>query len=113
MSHGETAGLELREQRLDVAQRRFAGRRVPHVTDRSLPGQAVDRGGRGEMIADQALAAFGVEPNAIEGDDAGRLLPSMLERMQTERHDRCRVRMTEDAEDAAFLAQPVSVQIDA
>jgi hypothetical protein len=33
--------------------------------------------------------------------------------MQTERDDRRRVRMAEDAEDAALLAQPVFIQIDA
>jgi hypothetical protein len=65
------------------------------------------------MIADQPLAPFGVEPNAVEGDDASRLLPAMLEGMQAERNNRRRIRMTEDAEDAALLAQPVVVQIDA
>jgi hypothetical protein len=65
------------------------------------------------MIADQPLAPFGVEPNAVEGDDASRLLPAMLEGMQAERNNRRRIRMTEDAEDAALLAQPVFVQIDA
>ncbi len=65
------------------------------------------------MIADQPLAPLGVEPYAVEGDDAGRLLPAMLEGMQTERDDRRRVRMAEDAEDAALLAQPVFIQIDA
>ena len=63
------------------------------------------------MIADQPLSPFGVEPNAVEGDDAGRLLPAMLEGMQAERHNRRRIRMAEDAEDAALLAQPVLVQI--
>jgi hypothetical protein len=33
--------------------------------------------------------------------------------MQAERDNRRRVRMAEDAEDAALLAQPVSIQIDA
>ena len=61
------------------------------------------------MISDQPLAPLGVEPNAVEGDDAGRLLPAMLEGMQAERDNRRRVRMAEDAEDAALLAQPVFV----
>jgi len=62
------------------------------------------------MIADQPLAPFRVEPDAVEGDDAGRFLPAMLEGMQAERDNRRRIRMTEDAEDAALLAQPVFVQ---
>ena len=65
------------------------------------------------MVADQALAPLGVEPLAVEGDDARRLLAAMLERVQAERDDRRGVRMAEDAEDAAFLAQPVVVEIDA
>jgi hypothetical protein len=65
------------------------------------------------MVADQPLAPFGVEPGAVEGDDAGRLLPAMLKGMQAERDNRRRVRMVEDAEDAALLAQAVFVQIDA
>ena len=65
------------------------------------------------MIADQALAALGVEPRAVEGDDAGRLLAAMLKGVQPERDDRRGVRMAEDAEHAAFLVQPVFVEIDA
>jgi hypothetical protein len=82
------------------------------MADRRLPRQTVDRRSGGEMIADQPLAPFGVEPNAVEGDDASRLLPAMLEGMQAERDNRRRIRMAEDAEDAALLAQPVFVEID-
>ena len=64
------------------------------------------------MVADQPQAALGVEPRAVEGDDAGGLLPAMLERMQPERDDRGGVRMAEYAEDAAFLAQPVVVEVE-
>ncbi len=64
------------------------------------------------MIADQPLPPLGVEPAAVECDNAGRLLPAMLESMQAQRDNRRRVRMSIDAEDAAFLAQPVLVQVD-
>ena len=46
---------------------------------------------------------------AVEGDDAGRLLAAMLERMQAERRERRRVLVAEDAEDAAFLVELVVV----
>ena len=48
---------------------------------------------------------------AVEGDDAGRLLAAMLQGVQAERRDGRGVRMAEDAEDAAFLAQRVAVEV--
>ena len=48
-----------------------------------------------------------MEPTSVEGDDARRLLSPMLQGVQAERDDRRGVRMAEDAEDAALLAQPV------
>jgi hypothetical protein len=53
-----------------------------------------------------------VEALAVEGDDAGGLLAAVLKRMEAERGDGGRVGMAEDAEDAAFLAQPVRLQIE-
>ena len=52
---------------------------------------------------------MGVELLAVIGDDAGRLLPAMLQRVQAERDQRRRVGMAEDAEDAAFLVQMIRV----
>ena len=64
----------------------------------------------GEIVADQADMALGVEAGAVEGDDAGRLLAAMLQGMQAERGQRRGVRMAEDAEDAALLVQLVVVE---
>jgi hypothetical protein len=36
----------------------------------------------------------------------------MLERMETQSRDRCRVRMAEDAEYAAFLTQRIAVEVE-
>jgi hypothetical protein len=52
-----------------------------------------------------------MEPLAVEGDDAGRLLAAVLQGVQAERRDGGRVRMTEDTEYAALLAQPVAIEI--
>ena len=49
---------------------------------------------------------------AVIGDDARRLLPAMLKGVQAERGDRRSIGMAENAEHAAFLAQPVGVQIE-
>ena len=66
-----------------------------------------------EVIADQPLSALRVEPDAVEGDDAGGLLAAMLQRVQAERGDGGGVGMVENAEDAALLAQPVAVGVEA
>ena len=113
MGDREAAGLEFGEQRLDVAQRRLAGGRIADMADGGRARKPVDDGGAGEVVADQALAALRMESLAVEGDDARRLLPAMLQGVQAERDDRGRVGMAENAEDAAFLAQAVRVEIDA
>ena len=108
----EAAGVELGEQRLDVAQDRLAGGGIADMADRGGAGQALDRRGAGEMVADQPEAPLGMEPRAVEGDDARRLLAAMLQGVQAERGDRRRVGMAENAEYAAFLAQTVALEIE-
>ena len=112
VADGEAAAFELGEQRLHVAQDRFAGGGIADVADRGGAGQAVDHLAAGEVVADQAHAALGVEALAVEGDDAGGLLAAVLERVQAERGDGGGVRMAEDAEHAALFAQPVGVGIE-
>ena len=74
------------------------------------PLQAVDDLASGEVIADQAETALGVEMVAVEGDDAGGFLAAMLQGVQAERGDRCGIGMAENAEHAAFLVQAVVVE---
>ena len=63
------------------------------------------------MVADEPEAALRIEPIAIEGDDAGGFLAAMLKGMQPERRDGGGVRMAENPEDPAFLAQTIRVGI--
>ena len=65
-----------------------------------------------EGVADEAQRPLGMEALAVEGDDAGGFLAAMLQRVQAERRDGGGIRVAEDAEDAAFLAQPVAVEIE-
>ncbi len=44
-----------------------------------------------EILADMAEGAMGVELLAVIGDDAGRLLAAMLQRVQAKRHQRRRL----------------------
>ena len=108
----EAAAFKLGEQRLHVAKDGFAGGRIAHMADRDGAGQPVDHLAAGEVVADQAHAALGVEALAVERDDPGGLLAAVLQRVQSERGDRRGVGMAEDAEHAAFLAQPVGVRIE-
>ena len=64
------------------------------------------------MIAHEAQPAFGLEALAVEGDDAGRLLAAVLQGVKAERRQGCGVGVAIDAEDAAFLAQPVAVEVE-
>src|SRR5208283_1466651 len=68
--------------------------------------------GFGEGVADHAHAALGIEALAVVTDDARRLLPTMLQCVQAERGDGGGVRMAENAEHAAFLAQPIGINIE-
>ena len=108
----QSARLELGEQRLHVAQRRLPGRRIADVADGAPARQPVDDGGAREVVADQALAALGMKALAVEGDDARRFLAAVLQGVQAERHDRRRVRVPIDPEDAAFLARTVLRQVE-
>ena len=83
------------------------------MADRRPPRQAVDGRAAGEVIADQPLPALRVEPDAVESDDAGGFLAAMLQGMQPERDNRRGVGVIENAKDAAFLAQPVAVRVEA
>ncbi len=48
------------------------------MADGCIAFQPVDHGPRGEMVADQADPALGMEMVAVEADDAGSLLSPML-----------------------------------
>ena len=103
MGEREAADFEIGEKRLDVAHRGLADGGVAHMPDGHVSGQAVDDGFRVELIADKAEAALGMELQAVEGNDARRLLAAMLKRVQPERGERRGVRMVEHPEYAALL----------
>src|SRR5206468_6317927 len=54
-----------------------------------------------ERVADEALLLGLVKPVTVAGDDAGRLLPAVLKRMETEVGDVRRLGMAVYADDAA------------
>src|SRR5215468_8182907 len=112
MADREAAAIELREQRLHVAQDGLSGGRIAHVAHRRHAGQALDDLAAGEIVADEAKPPLGMEALAVERDDAGGFLPAVLESVQSERGNRSRIRVAEYAEDAALFTQPVVVEIE-
>src|SRR5271165_3707179 len=83
------------------------------MADGRLAGQAIYGRPAGKMVADESLAPFGVKSRSVECDNARRLLSAVLKGVQAERDDRRGIGMAEDAENAAFLVQPVFIEIDA
>jgi hypothetical protein len=81
------------------------------MADRGMARQRSIHGrSAGEMVADEAKAALGIEAPAVEGDDAGGFLSAVLQRVQAERGDCGGLGMAENAENAAFLAQTVAAR---
>ena len=110
MSNREAAGRKFGEQRLDVAQRRVARRRVAHVSAGGPAGQAADHVVAIEVAGDVAHCAMGVELVAIPARDTRRLLAAMLQCMQTKRDERSSGVGIPDAEDTALLAELVVIE---
>ncbi len=110
MRDREAAELEIRVERLHVAQDRLAGRGVAVVADCMGTRQGGDHPGVAEIIAHQPHTLVRVKAPAIEADDAGRLLPAMLQRVQAKRRHGGGIGHVPDAEHAALLVQLVLVR---
>ena len=110
VADGEPAELEIGEQRLHVAHRHLAGRGIAHVADGRMAAEPPITSLELKFSPTWPMAAMGVELLAVIGDDAGRFLAAMLQRMEAERRQRRRFGMAEDAEHAALLVQMVVVQ---
>ena len=106
----EAALGELGEQRLDVAQRGFAGGRIADMADPDLARQLADDVVAVEIAGDMAHGAMGVIVGAVEADDAGRFLAAVLERVKAERDEAGGVFGAPDSENAALLAELVVVE---
>src|SRR5262245_36345700 len=111
MAIRKSAAVELREQRLHIAQDSFSGRRVAHVAHCRQAGQTLDHLTAGEVVSDEPQSPLGMKSLAVERNDAGGFLPAMLEGVQAERGDRSRICVPEYAEDAPRFTQPVAVKV--
>jgi len=112
VADGESAELEIGEQRLHVAQHGAARRRIADVADRHMAGQAADDVLRAEIVGDVAQAAMIVEMLAVAGDDARRLLSAVLQGVQSKGGVGRRFLVPEYAENAAFLMRVIGVVVE-
>src|SRR5690606_14881862 len=107
MRHRKSAAPKVGKERLHITQNRLARGRVAAMADGPFPRHSVAHLGGGEMASHAPKSPFRMEMLAIIGNDARCLLTAMLKRMQAKRRQGRRIGMTENAEDAAFFAEPV------
>ena len=110
MGDREAALGKIGEQRLDVAQRGFAGGRIADMADRDRARQLADDVVAVEIAGDMAHGAVGVIVGAVEADDAGGFLAAVLERVEAERDEAGGAVGAPDSENAALLAELVVVE---
>ncbi len=88
-----------------------AGGGIADMADGQFTGQRVHDVGLGEIVADIAEAAGRVETVfGVVGDDAARLLPAMLQGVQTKGHEVGRISDADHAKNTAFLLQLVIIE---
>src|SRR5260370_7092225 len=110
MGERKSAARVLDHKRLAVLEIRRTGSRVAIVANRSRAFEPVDNLGI-ENVGDQSHPAMRNERLAVGRDDAGRLLPPMLQRVEAEIYQvRC-LGMAIDAEDTAFLVEAVEIRL--
>ena len=84
MRHREAAEFEVGVERLHIAEDGATCGGIAVVADRTGAGECRDHSGVAKVVADQAETAMGMEMAAVEGDDAGGFLATMLQRVQAE-----------------------------
>ena len=95
--------MEAEDERLDVVGAAGTGCGVTHMADRFVSFQAFDFPFVAEHLGQQTRSAMTDEMTIIVGDNAGTLLTTMLQRVQTEVSESGGVRVAPNAENTAFL----------
>src|SRR5262249_45593595 len=98
----------VRGDRLRVFEIRRARRRVAYVANGAMSCQPT-QSFRMEHVGDPAHRLLRVKGVTVCGGDAGRLLTTVLERVETEIRDVRGLRMIPDAKQPALVVEPVVV----
>ena len=104
VGNGNYAFIRLHQDGLRIEQRRIATSRITRVADGECATQP-RKHFFGEDISDQAHVLVHVQSHAVRGDDAGRFLPSMLQRMQAEVGKLLRLGVGVDCHHTALFAK--------
>src|SRR5579862_9079205 len=98
------AFVRLHHDGLRIEQRRIARRRIARVTDAQSPPH-FRQNLFVENISDQAHGLVHMQSHAIGGDDARRLLSTVLQRMQSQVGELLGFRIAEDGDHSAFVVK--------
>ena len=103
MAQRHIAVMETEDERLDVVGAAGAGSGIAHMADRPVAFESFDFTLVAEYLGQQTRSAMTDEMTVIVGDNAGTLLTTMLQRVQTEVSESGGVRVAPNAENTAFL----------
>ena len=103
MTQRHIAVMETEDERLDVVGAAGAGSGIAHMADRPVAFESFDFTLVAEYLGQQTRSAMTDEMTVIVGDNAGTLLTTMLQRVQTEVSESGGVRVAPNAENTAFL----------
>src|SRR5688500_8289301 len=104
MADGDLSVLAGYEKRLSLENRNLARGRIAHVTNCTGAAQAIEMLLR-ESFGNVSHFALLPEFDAVGCDDATRLLPAVLQRIQTQVSQARGVRMTVNPQDATLFSQ--------
>jgi len=96
--------VRVREKGLRLVNRHLARRRIADVTNRTRATQAIEVL-LIERVRDVSHLAFLPEFSAVRRDDAARLLPAVLQRIQTQVSQARGLGVTVNSEDATLFSQ--------
>src|ERR1700733_3251226 len=105
----ELAFVEINRNRLRVDQRVVAGGGIPRVSDGRGARQALDHFG-GEDFLHVPQAPVQMQVHSVGRRNAGRLLPAMLQSIESQIGQLGRLRMPEYAEHPAVIVEMIVVE---
>jgi hypothetical protein len=103
MAQGHVSVVKTEDERLDVVGGAGSGGGVTHMPDGPIPFETLDFTFIAEHLRQQAHSAMTGQVAVVIGYDAGPLLTTMLQCVQTEVGESGGVGMTPHAEDATFF----------
>src|SRR5262249_52598715 len=109
VGYGHLAACALDAQKLCVDELALPRRGISDITDGHDSAKALQMR-FGENLGHLTHAALRIEPDAVRGDDAGRLLAPVLQGMEAQVGQVGGLGVAEDSENAALIVKPIVVE---